>query len=105
MPKIYEKKLNAHNGLALTIDWHQDGRYLLSGGRDRMIKIWDMNGDQRKPLHTIQCIASVAKVGWRPHTRPPTATDFNRFSHIASCCLLTDNRVIIHKHASVIPDH
>lgn len=37
-PKMYERKLNAHNGLALTVDWHPDGRYLASGGRDKVIK-------------------------------------------------------------------
>jgi hypothetical protein len=38
-PKLYERKLNAHNGLALAIDWHPEGRYLASGGRDKVIKV------------------------------------------------------------------
>ena len=72
-PRMYEKKISAHNGLTLTIDWHPDGRYLLSGGRDRMIKVWDMNGDQRTPLHAVQCIAgsgAAGEVGQRAELRP-----------------------------------
>lgn len=38
-PTVFEKKWSAHNGLALTVDWSHDGRYLASGGRDRVIKV------------------------------------------------------------------
>ncbi|RKP25680.1 hypothetical protein SYNPS1DRAFT_22403 [Syncephalis pseudoplumigaleata] len=37
-PHIYERKLNAHYGLALAVDWHHDGRTLATGGRDKFIK-------------------------------------------------------------------
>lgn len=36
---IYERKVSAHNGPCLTVDWHPDGRTLASGGRDRTIKV------------------------------------------------------------------
>ena len=85
---MYERKINAHNGLALTLDWHPDGRYLVSGGRDKMIKIWDLQSDSRKPFHSIQTIASIAKVQFRP----PSYTLPDSDPHIASCSLLTDNR-------------
>lgn len=72
----YEKKINAHTGLVLTLDYHHEGRYIASGGRDRMfenivfnitfrIKIWDLDSDTRHPFKSIQTIASVARVQWR----------------------------------------
>jgi WD repeat-containing protein 24 len=36
---IYDRKVSAHNGPCLTVDWHSDGRTLASGGRDRTIKV------------------------------------------------------------------
>lgn len=38
--KSFLRKWNAHNGLALTVDWFQDGNLIASGGRDRIIKVW-----------------------------------------------------------------
>ncbi|KAI9596986.1 WD40-repeat-containing domain protein [Syncephalis fuscata] len=82
-PNIYERKLNAHYGLALTVDWHSDGRTLATGGRDKFIKVWDMKSDGRKPLHVIQTMTSVARVQWRP----------GREYEVASCALLSDYRI------------
>ena len=88
-PKIYEKKLSAHTGLVLTIDWHSDGRYLASGGRDKVIKIWDMQSESRKPIHYIQTMASLARIQWRPVLAGlETGKNF-----IASCSLVSDNRI------------
>jgi len=36
---IFERKWSAHNGLALTVDWHPEGRFVASGGRDKLIKV------------------------------------------------------------------
>jgi WD repeat-containing protein 24 len=38
-PHEPERRWSAHFGLALTIDWHPDGRYVASAGRDRVIKV------------------------------------------------------------------
>ena len=35
----YERKWSAHNSLALSIDWHPDGRVIASAGRDKLIKV------------------------------------------------------------------
>ncbi|KAG2177202.1 hypothetical protein INT43_007859 [Umbelopsis isabellina] len=78
---IYERKVSAHNGPCLTVDWHPDGRTLASGGRDRTIKVWDMNSDSRKPQYTIRTMASVSRIQWRP----------GYDNEIASCALLSDN--------------
>ncbi|KAI8582866.1 hypothetical protein K450DRAFT_225216 [Umbelopsis ramanniana AG] len=78
---IYDRKVSAHNGPCLTVDWHSDGRTLASGGRDRTIKVWDMNSDSRKPQYTIRTMASVSRIQWRP----------GYDNEIASCALLSDN--------------
>ncbi|KAK9700726.1 SEA (Seh1-associated) complex subunit [Basidiobolus ranarum] len=84
-PSIFEKKISAHYGIALSIDWHSDGRFVASGGRDKMIKIWDMKSDGRKPQAYVQTIASVARVQWRP----------GHEYQVASCSLNTDNRIVV----------
>ena len=38
-PTIHERKLNAHIGSVLAIDWHSDGKSVASGGRDKLIKV------------------------------------------------------------------
>ncbi|KAJ3148061.1 WD repeat-containing protein 24 [Geranomyces variabilis] len=82
-PNQHERKWNGHNGLALTIDWHPDGRLVASGGRDRLIKVWDMKSESRLPLYTIQTIAPVARVSWRP----------GHDGQLASCSLATDHSI------------
>ncbi|RKO86430.1 WD40-repeat-containing domain protein, partial [Blyttiomyces helicus] len=84
-PLQFERKWSAHNGLALTVDWHADSRLVASGGRDRQIKVWDMKSDSRKPVHTIQTMAPVARVSWRPGP--------GHEAQIASCALLNDFRI------------
>nr|CAG4712638.1 unnamed protein product [Naegleria fowleri] len=75
-PNLYQKKVPAHNGLILSLDWHpKKGSIIATGGRDRVLKVWDLN-DTKKPLSTVQTIASIAKIAWRPG---------NYNSHIASC--------------------
>ncbi|KAI8924313.1 hypothetical protein BC831DRAFT_505563, partial [Entophlyctis helioformis] len=84
-PSQFERKWSAHNSLLLSIDWHANGRLLASGGRDRAIKVWDTKSESRKPLHTVQTIAPVSRLGWRP------GFDLQ----IASCAMSTDFRVHI----------
>lgn len=108
----------AHRGLVLSIDWHPTNRSLLaSAGRDRVIKVWDLNdtaaagggsgGRAGRPFTHIQTIASIAKIAWRPsggthygtssqqhhqHHHGHT-TNFN--NHIASSATLFDTNVHI----------
>ncbi|OAJ44925.1 hypothetical protein BDEG_28105 [Batrachochytrium dendrobatidis JEL423] len=81
----YERKWNAHNGLALTIDWSSNGRFLASGSRDRVIKVWDTKSENRKAIHNIPTSAPVSRLKWRP--------GFS--TQLASCALSADNRVHI----------
>ena len=42
-PNQIERIWNAHSGLALTVDWHQDGNLIASGGRDKVIKVFKVH--------------------------------------------------------------
>nr|CCA22503.1 conserved hypothetical protein [Albugo laibachii Nc14] len=73
-----ELKFTAHKGLVLSVDWHPNRSTILaSGGRDRYVKIWDlsdMDMKQQQPQQTIQTIASVGRVAWRPNCSDQIAT-------------------------------
>ena len=76
--KKREAKLSGHNGIVLAIDWHpKRPNILASGGRDRWIHVWDLASPaaplagsrsraRHAPARSIQTIASVSRVSWRP---------------------------------------
>lgn len=88
-PNTLEKKWSAHNGLVLSVDWHSNGLYFASSGRDKIIHLWDTKAESKKPIVSIQGVQPVAYLKWRP---PPlngsTGNDFN----IASYALSNDPR-------------
>ncbi|CCI43839.1 unnamed protein product [Albugo candida] len=72
-----ELKFTAHKGLVLSVDWHPNrSNIVASGGRDRYVKIWDLSDMDMKqqPHQTIQTIASVGRVAWRPNCSDQIAT-------------------------------
>ncbi|XP_077864597.1 GATOR2 complex protein WDR24 [Saccoglossus kowalevskii] len=80
--KFYQQ-FTAHNGPAFSLDGHPEERqWLATAGRDKSIKIWDL---QFKPvlMHTVQTIAPVTRVKWRPQ----------RKFHISSCSLVIDHTI------------
>jgi len=88
---IYERKINAHNGPAFTVDWHPDGRHCASGGRDRTVRIWDFNADpRRKPKHELTTMASVSRIAWRP-----SRNNKNDTTQLATCAINTDHRMLL----------
>lgn len=91
-PNIYERKINAHHGLTLTLDWHSDGRHIATGGRDKMIKVWDMLSDSCKPVSVIQTMAPVSKISWRPISKKSANI---METEIASCSLVSDYKIYI----------
>lgn len=86
--KIYERKFSAHQGPALSLNWHADGRHLVTGGRDKLIKIWDMSSDTRRPVSDLHTMAPVARVAWRPG-------DTAKNCQIASCSFSMDNHIVL----------
>lgn len=84
-----ERRITAHNGLISCLAWHpSEKNTLASGGRDRVIKTWDLTAQGGKPSSTTQTIAFVGRLTWRPsgHGRP---------WHIASSAGSSDNAVHI----------
>lgn len=69
-PERCSRNLPGHNGLVLTLDWHPSLESMIAtGGRDRMIRIWNLQEFSNRPVSTVQTIASVASVLWRPQYR------------------------------------
>ncbi|KAK7072621.1 WD repeat-containing protein 24 [Halocaridina rubra] len=75
-----EKQFPAHGGPIFALDWHPDVKnWIATAGRDKTIKVWDLS-ELPNECNTIQTIASVGRVKWRPNTK----------YHIASSALLWD---------------
>lgn len=76
--KCYQQ-FTAHSGPVFACDWHPEMMWLATASRDKTIKVWDMSS---KPTleYTINTIASVGRVKWRPQ----------RKFHIASVALVVD---------------
>lgn len=61
-------KINAHDKTCNAIDWHPDGKHLVSGGIDKTVKVWDFSSSDRRMkaswlLHTPHAVLNVC---WRP---------------------------------------
>ncbi|KAI9802498.1 MAG: hypothetical protein M1825_002883 [Sarcosagium campestre] len=61
-------RINAHRKPCQTIDWHPDGKHLVSGGMDKMVNVWDFSSlDRRqKPFWSFRAPQAVKNVRWRP---------------------------------------
>jgi len=68
VPTQYERKFNAHTGPGLSLDWHPELDYIVSGGRDKQIQVWNMNNNDPRqlPEHVIYTAAPVNKVCFKP---------------------------------------
>ena len=61
-------KVNAHEKTCHSIDWHADGKHLVSGGADKNVNVWDFSSTDRrkKPCWQLRAPQSVLNVRWRP---------------------------------------
>jgi len=61
-------RINAHENTCHSIDWHPDGKHLVSGGADRNVKIWDFSSTDRrmKACWQLRVPQVVMHVRWRP---------------------------------------
>lgn len=85
-PDRCERMFTAHNGPVFCCDWHPEDRgWLATGGRDKMVKVWDMTTPRAKEMHCVQTIASVARVKWRPECR----------HHLATCSMMVDHNIYV----------
>ncbi|XP_048408373.1 GATOR complex protein WDR24 isoform X3 [Stegostoma tigrinum] len=85
-PDRYERMFTAHNGPVFCCDWHPDDRgWLATGGRDKMVKVWDISTTRTKEIYCVQTIASVARVKWRPEMK----------YHLATCSMMVDHNIYV----------
>ncbi|XP_030625773.1 GATOR2 complex protein WDR24 [Chanos chanos] len=85
-PDRYERMFTAHTGPVFCCDWHPEDRgWLATGGRDKMVKVWDMTTNRAKEIFCVQTIASVARVKWRPE----------RKWHLATCSMMVDHNIYV----------
>jgi hypothetical protein len=64
-----KQKITAHDQrICTSIDWHPDGKHLLSAGVDRTVKVWDFSvvGRRQKPIYVLTTPYPVHKARWRP---------------------------------------
>lgn len=78
-------RINAHDRICTAVDWHPDGKHLVSAGQDRHLKVWDMSVDNRrsKPLWTIRTPYPIMNARWR-HPSPPSIDSRGPCTQIAS---------------------
>lgn len=84
-PKVVEKRVNAHLGVGLCLDWHPDADYLVSGGRDQQIQVWNMASDSRSPEIVIHTRSAVARVRWQIDSKTSNSINGKTPPLIASC--------------------
>lgn len=44
---MLEKKIQAHDGAAICVEWNLDGSSLVTSGEDGEVKVWSRNGNLR----------------------------------------------------------
>lgn len=62
-------RITAHDRPCYSVDWHPDGKHIVSGGTDRQVKVWDFStGAERrqKPTFQFRTPQAVLNVRWRP---------------------------------------
>ncbi|KAF2848505.1 hypothetical protein T440DRAFT_470117 [Plenodomus tracheiphilus IPT5] len=72
-----KQKITAHDQrMCTSIDWHPDGKHLLSAGVDRTVKVWDFSITSRrqKAAWTLHTPYPVYRAKWRP---PYWSDDFH----------------------------
>lgn len=61
-------RIAAHTGPCATIDWHPDGKHLLSASSDKTVKVWNISAEGRrhKAVYEIKTPYPLRHARWRP---------------------------------------
>lgn len=67
-PKL---SINGHEKACYCLDWHPDGRHVISGGFDKFVRVWDFQSDNRrqKPVLQFRAPHAIRNIRWRPPSR------------------------------------
>ncbi|KAI4147341.1 MAG: hypothetical protein LQ340_005603, partial [Diploschistes diacapsis] len=81
-------KLNAHDRICCSIDWHPSGSFLASGGADKAVKIWNFKSPDRrmKPSALLRTPQTVRRLRWSPGA---ASVDGDGLKHYDSSFLAT----------------
>lgn len=62
----WEKRINAHTGPALSVHWHPELEYIVTGGRDKQLQVWNLGSgiEAREPSHVINTSGPISKAKW-----------------------------------------
>ncbi|KAG8627561.1 hypothetical protein KVT40_005044 [Elsinoe batatas] len=67
MMRTAKVKMAAHSGSCSTIDWHPDGKHLMSAGDDKFVRIWNLPAPSDERLtHKIKTPFPIRNARWRP---------------------------------------
>ncbi|KAE8350374.1 hypothetical protein BDV28DRAFT_139228 [Aspergillus coremiiformis] len=61
-------RITAHDKPCFSVDWHPDGKHIVSGGTDRHVKVWDFSSSaerRQKPTSQFRTPQAVVNVRWR----------------------------------------
>ncbi|KAL1963691.1 hypothetical protein VTN77DRAFT_7895 [Rasamsonia byssochlamydoides] len=67
--KAPQLRIAAHEKPCYAVDWHPDGKHLVSGGTDKQVKVWDFSSSaerRQKPTFQFRAPQAVVNVRWRP---------------------------------------
>ncbi|XP_059081782.1 GATOR complex protein WDR24-like isoform X3 [Tigriopus californicus] len=65
-----ERAWNAHTEYVFACDWHPECRNVIAtAGRDKTVKVWNLDEDRAKLDVNIQTIGPVGRIKWRPNHR------------------------------------
>ncbi|OAP56240.1 hypothetical protein AYL99_09419 [Fonsecaea erecta] len=65
--------INAHEKACYALDYHPDGRHVVSGGFDKYIRVWDFqtNRKRQKPVFQLRAPHAIRNIRWRPASDVP----------------------------------
>ncbi|EED16587.1 WD repeat protein [Talaromyces stipitatus ATCC 10500] len=76
--KAPQLKITAHEKPCYAVDWHPDGKHLVSAGTDKQVKVWDFSSSaerRQKPTFQFRAPQPVVNVRWRPASRVSEFSD------------------------------
>lgn len=62
-------RIAAHDRPCFAVDWHPDGKHIVSGGTDRQVKVWDFSSSaerRQKPAFHFRTPQAITNLRWRP---------------------------------------
>lgn len=64
-PGMTDLRINAHQQ-GLTLNWHPDCTHILTGGRDKLLHVWDMAAESHTPVQSLRTPMAIARARWLP---------------------------------------